>query len=222
MERRFAFEYDNLYHIYNRGVEKRVIFQDEDDKRRFQKMLYLANGDKPVVYARLKGEPFEKSRGDVRTSLTAYSLMSNHFHIIAREIQPGGISAFMGKLSTSYSMYFNTKNQRSGPLLCHPFRAKHVEHDDYLRWLISYVHLNPLDLIEPNWKEKGIVDVARAKQFLTTYPFSSYVDYFGAPRIENKIVDKDLLPFDAAGLESFDDMLKEFKDRPDQTSADGW
>src|SRR3990167_6387496 len=145
MERDFVFQEECIYHIYNRGVEKRTVFNDDNDKLRFQRMLYLANGDKPIVFKRVRGEPLEVDRGETHTSLAAYSLVSNHFHMIAFERRPGGISAFMGKLSTSYSMYFNTKNERSGPLLCHPFRAKHVEHDDYLRWLISYVHLNPLD-----------------------------------------------------------------------------
>lgn len=222
MERKFEFEPGSFYHIYNRGVEKRTIFHDDKDKLRFQRMLYLANGDKPVVFRRLKGEPFERDRGETRVSILAYALMSNHFHIVALESQPGGISAFMGKLSTSHSMYFNTKNERSGPLLCHPYRAKRVDNDDYFRWLMSYVHLNPLDLIEPNWRERGIEEVSLAKEFLSSYRYSSYLDYFGPSRVENAIVDMNFLPFDPAGLEDVHEMLKEFKDRPDEVSADGW
>ena len=218
MERGVEFEPENFFHIYNRGVEKRNIFLDDNDRLRFQNLLYLANGDKPIVFKRVRGFPLDKDRGSTRVSLVAYALMSNHFHIVAYEHTQGGISYFMGKLLTAYSMYFNTKNDRSGALVCKPFRAKHIDNDDYFRWVMSYVHLNPLDLAEPGWKEKGIKDVNRAKQFLTSYRYSSYQDYFGAERAETKIIEKSVLPIDIAALENFDDMLKEFSDpfeRPD-------
>ena len=83
---------------------------------------------------------------------------------------------------------------------------------------MSYVHLNPLDLIEPGWKKKKVLDVQKATSFLSLYQYSSYPDYFGAPRVENKIIEKTSLPTDTKGLESFKQMLKEFKDpfeRPD-------
>jgi len=218
MERSFTFEPNHIYHIYNRGVEKRTIFHDDNDKLRFQQLLYLANGDRSFVFKRIRGEPLERDRGTPTTSLLSYSLMTNHFHIIALEREQGSISSFMGKLSTAYSMYFNTKNERTGTLLCRPFRAKHVDNDDYFRWLVSYVHLNPLDLIEPRWKEKRALEVRKATDFLTSYRFSSYPDYFGPPRPESKILDIPSLPIETAGLERFEDMLKEFKDpfeRPD-------
>src|SRR3989344_4929753 len=214
MERDFVFQGECIYHIYNRGVEKRTVFNDDNDKLRFQRMLYLANGDKPIVFKRVQGEPLDKDRGTASTAILAYSLMSNHFHIVAKEVHTGGISKFMGKLSTSYSMYFNIKNDRSGPLFCRPFRSKPVGSDDYLRWLMSYVHLNPLDLFQPGWKEKGIGDTSEAKKFLASYPFSSYPDYFGN-RLESKIISRDALPFHVNALESVDEMLKDFKARPE-------
>jgi len=222
MERRFTFEPNHIYHIYNRGVEKRTIFHDDNDKLRFQQLLYLANGDRPFVFRRVRGEPLDRDRGTLKTSLLGYSMMTNHFHIIALEREYGGISSFLGKLSTAYSMYFNTKNHRSGTLLCRPFRAKHVDNDDYFRWLMSYVHLNPLDLIESRWKERGALHVREATDFLTSYQFSSYPDYFGAPRLENKIIDRPSLPIETAGLERFEDMLKEFKDPYERPDLEIW
>ena len=223
MERSFAFELDGFYHLYNRGVEKRNIFNDDNDKLRFQRLLYLANGDRSVVFKRVQGEPLDTDRGKCRTGLIAYALMSNHFHIIAQEIKPGGISSFMGKLSTSYSMYFNTKNERSGTLLCRPFRAKHIDTDDYFRWLLSYVHLNPLDLVEPGWKGKNVLlNYQNAINFLSSYRYSSYPDYFGKKRLEEKILEKSLLPINISDVERFEDMLKEFRDPLERFDLEIW
>jgi len=218
VERKIEFEPDNFYHIYTRGVEKRNIFLDDNDRLRFQNLLYLANGDRPIVFKRVRGLPLDKDRGVPQTALVAYSLMSNHFHIVAYENKLGGISSFMAKFLTAYSMYFNTKLERSGPLFCKPFKAKYIDNDDYFRWIMSYVHLNPLDLVESGWKEKGVDDVGKAIDFLKSYQYSSYPDYFGPERPEGEILDKSLLPIDILALESFEEMLKEFSDpfeRPD-------
>ena len=149
-------------------------------------------------------------------------MMTNHFHIIAKETDNGGITAFMKKLSTAYSMYFNKKNDRTGALVCRPFKAKHIDTDDYFRWVMSYVHLNPLDLIESGWKQKGIADKKKAIDFLKTYQYSSYADYFGAARPEAKIIDKIALPIDASVLENFETMLKEFADPYERPDLEIW
>ena len=145
-------------------------------------------------------------------------MMTNHFHIVAQENESRGLTKFMSKLLTSYSMYFNTKHERTGSLMMHPFKAKHIDNDDYFRWVMSYAHLNPLDLIEPGWKKNGIADPNKAIEFLKSYRYSSYPDYFGPERLEGKIVDKTALPIEIRALETFDQMLKEFTDpfeRPD-------
>jgi len=117
MERKFVFEVGEYYHIFNRGVEKRLIFQENSDFERFLNLLYLVNSDKPVVFRTIQGLPLDKDRGNTLASLIAYSLLPNHFHIIAREDVSGGLSKFMGKLSTSYSMYFNAKNKTQRTVL---------------------------------------------------------------------------------------------------------
>lgn len=218
MQRAFEFLPEQFYHVYNRGIEKRNIFIDDNDRNRFQHLLYLANGDKPIVFSRVRGFPLDRERGEQSVSLHAYSLMSNHFHLIVSEGKQGGISAFMGKLQTAYSMYFNTKNERTGGLVCKPFRAKLIDNDDYFRWVFSYIHLNPLDLIEPGWKKKGIAEKRKAIDFLVSYRYSSYPDYFGPDRLERKIIDMAALPFDISALETFEEMLAEFESpfiRPD-------
>lgn len=218
MQRKFVFETGELYHIFNRGVEKRIIFQEDYDWKRFQHLLYLANGDKPLSFKSIQGLPLEHDRGNIHASIIAYSLMPNHFHLIGLEEKDGGISRLMGKLSTAYSMYFNTKYTRSGPLLCHPFRARHIDTDDYFRWVLSYVHLNPLDIMDPGWSEKGKIDFDSAVKFLQSFEYSSYRDYFLEKRPESKLINKNALPVEISDLEDVEAMLNEFRVPPENSS----
>ena len=126
--------------------------------------------------------------------------MPNHFHLLIYEHSEGGISKFMQKLTTAYTMYFNKKNDRSGALFQGKFKATHVDEDRYLQYLLSYIHLNPVKLIDPKWKENGITDRTAAEKYLQKYTPSSYLDYLGENRAENMIVDMSVLPdyFDSA------------------------
>jgi len=134
-------------------------------------------------------------------------MMPNHFHLLLLEKQEGGISAFMQKLLTSFSMYMNKKYDRTGPLMCRPFRAKHVDSDGYFRWLISYIHMNPVDQVEPDWKEVGISDMSKVSKFLKEYKYSSYRDYFGTKRDESLILNKEILPIEINDVEDLSEML---------------
>jgi len=107
----------------------------------------------------------------------SYCLMPNHFHLLLRQKTENGISQFMKKISTAYSMYFNTKYDHSGVLFQGRFKSQHVNRDSYLQCLFAYIHLNPLKLFEPLWKEKGVIDVGGARLFLQNYRPSSYHDY---------------------------------------------
>ena len=83
---------------------------------------------------------------------------------------------------------------RSGSLFQGRFKATHVADDRYLRYLISYIHLNPVKLIEPRWKETGITDKTHAGRYLETYAYSSYLDYLGKKRLEGMILSREALP----------------------------
>ena len=83
----------------------------------------------------------------------------------------------MKKLCTAYSMYFNKKNERSGNLFQGRFQAELVDDDAYLKYLFAYIHLNPIKIIEPLWRESGIKNSNRSEKFLEAYPWSSYTAY---------------------------------------------
>jgi putative transposase len=200
VDRKNPFVAGEYYHVYNRGVDKRDIFHEPRDWDRLRDGMYICNTGKAIKFRDLPLDIFSFERGETLVDIFAYALMPNHFHMILGEKKEGGISAFTGKLLTSYSMYFNTKYERTGPLMCRPFRSSHIGNDDYFRWVFSYVHLNPLELIEPGWKERGIRDAGRARVYLASHAHSSYSDYFVGDRKESRVLAKDALPIDVASV----------------------
>ena len=204
------------YHIYNRGVDKRIIFIDEHDYKRFSALLYLCNNTNPVDIRTLfnEGLPFVEffsvDRGGQIVDIGAYCLMPNHFHILIKERVEKGISVFMEKLSTAYSMYFNKKHNRSGRLSEGPFKAKHIDNGAYFNWLFSYIHLNPIKIIDPMWKESGISESEKARKFVELYKHSSYFDYFSGDRPEGVILNKKAFPEYFVHLGNFEGLIKEF------------
>ena len=94
----------------------------------------------------------------------AYCLMSNHVHLLLREIQQGNISLIMKRLLTKYAMYFNRKYKRSGALIASRYKSAPVEIDEYFIQLERYIHQNPF--------QAGIV------ANLEDYTYSSYREYF--------------------------------------------
>ena len=224
MERIVPFLKNEFFHVYNRGVDKRKIFFTKHDYAQFVARVYVCNTTHSVrlndalKYKKSQGLPlrYVLEKGIVHereplVDIIAWCLMPNHFHFVLRGREDGSVSKFMAKLGTSYAMYMNVKYDRTGPLMCRPFRAKHVSSDEYFRWLLSYIHLNPVDLIEPEWKKKGIKNVKKAEQFLQGYFWSSYQDYYQADRPEAAILSKEALPINISGLDNLNRMLKELK-----------
>ena len=181
MQRAVEFVEGEYYHLYNRGVDKRVIFSSTVDYERFMMLLYLANSTENVrignvLKSHTYKEVFDIKRCDPIVAIGAFCLMPNHFHILATPLVENGLSTFMLKLQTGYSMYFNTKNYRNGSLFQGPFKSEHAGHDTYLKYLFSYIHLNPAKIIDPYWKER----VNRKKslmKFVESYPYSSLEEY---------------------------------------------
>ena len=211
--RKISFTEGEFYHIYNRGVDKRKIFFSNGDWKHFQALLYTCNSTEPIRKAsRVQGVSLDKiERGETLVDVCVYAMMPNHFHIIAFEKQENGITKYMQKLLTAFSMYMNIKYDRTGPLMCRPFRAKHVNSDEYFRWLFSYIHLNPVELQDKDWKEKGIQNVQDTTNFLKEYRYSSYLDYFVEEREVSLILNKSALPTDVDDLENPARMLKEYR-----------
>lgn len=181
MARKISFSIDEWYHCFNRGVEKRTVFENEFDANRFLMSLYLANGTKPIsLHNDNKPElakVFTSDRGKPIVAIGAYCLMPNHFHLLLKEIMEGGIATFMQKMGTAYTMYFNAKYERVGNLFMKPFRARHVADDRYFQYVLQYIHCNPAELYEPEWKSGKVRNLRLMQKRLAEYPYSSLRSY---------------------------------------------
>lgn len=194
MARKIIFENHQPYHILNRGVDKRVIFREEADYYRFIFLFYACNFGSPAFNlwrrdiikageAILVGEAppkkFIQREHKQLVDLLELILIPNHYHSILEQKIEKGISIFMQKVGTAYTKYFNLKNQRSGRLFQGPFKAILVDNENYLLRLSRYLHLNALDIFQPDWREKGVKNWKEAMNFIANYPWSTAPDYLG-------------------------------------------
>jgi putative transposase len=219
--RRERFAIDNFYHIYNRGVEKRTIFLDERDYRRFVLYLYFLNDKNFVInnFLRINGGGLTSPIGGEKprepfVDIVSWCLMPNHFHLLVKERLEGGASKFMQRLGTAYTMYFNLRYKRSGGLFQGTFKSRHIDRDAYFMHISRYIHLNPLELRYPEWKEKGIKDARGALAFLEQYRWSSLLVYLRVKirqRNFDKIIEsKDLFPVFGNNSEEYRRFLLEW------------
>ena len=191
--RKINFAPNEYYHIYNRGNSKQKIFRNVRDYDRFMKLLYLSNSKNNFEFRNIKNH-YAIERGDRIVSIGAYCLMPNHFHLSLKELEDGGITRFMHKLQTSYSMYYNLIYKRSGALYEGKFKSQYLNNDNYLKYVFSYIHLNPIKIIDPHWKEGGVLNINNSINFLKTYKYSSYPDYLNFSRVEKMIISPEDFP----------------------------
>ena len=157
---------NSFYHIYNRGVDKRIIFVDRADYQKFLGYLkfYLTPVDN------LRGQTLQVSPSKTlnnfsdSVSLVAYCLMPNHFHFLIYQKDERAIAGFMQSVCTKYSIYFNKKHKRLGPLFQGRYRAVKVTTEAQLIYLSKYIHRNPVDILP-------------ARTDLVGYKYSSYGNY---------------------------------------------
>jgi len=176
-----------IYHIVMRGIEGRIIFPQEVDYLRFIHNLFEFNDETPIIstyrkqeFNRLGSDPvLLRKKRKLLVEIFSFCLMPNHFHLLLRQLVDKGISRFMQKLNSGYATYINKKYQRQGHLFQGRFRAVQIKDEEQLKNGFVYISANPTELIEPDWKEKGIKDPKKVIKFLENYRWSSYSDYFG-------------------------------------------
>ncbi|NCU28397.1 MAG: hypothetical protein EOM85_01870 [Candidatus Moranbacteria bacterium] len=182
-------------------------------------LLYIANSDSQlrldnlIKHSHKKfNEIFELDKGERLVSLGAWCLMTNHFHLLVRQEVDGGITKFMKKLGTGYSMYFNIKYQRQGSLFGGPFKSKLIgSNDNYLIQLLAYIHINPLEIQFPDLENKiNNYDKNKMKKFLESYEYSSYRDYLGYKRVEGSVLNRDCFPDYFKDKKSFREFIENF------------
>lgn len=219
--RRVPFVEKEWFHCYTRGVEGRTTFETAGDYSRFMQSLYLCNSSESIRRDDIKRitplDLYTHLRRESLVDIGAYCLMPNHFHLLLRSRLEGGITRFMQKVGTAYTMYFNIKNKRVGSLFITPFRSKHIPEDVYFKRVAQYIHLNPVELFEPDWK-KGLDFVTARRRLAVTekrlrdYPYSSLVEYEKikglSKRPERAILDAEAFDFIKEGLPPLTSMLE--------------
>lgn len=178
------FAENQIYHIYNRGVEKRNIFLNDEDHFRFIHDLFEFNDENPTLnvtyYFNLKSAKStkvvpnylgrERKPRKLLVEILVFALMPNHFHLLIRQKRGGGIVKFMQKLGTGYTMYFNQKYNRVGGLFQGRFKAVLINQESHFVHIPNYIHSNPLDLHYGGSTSIGSIE---------NYRWSSFLDYIG-------------------------------------------
>jgi putative transposase len=151
------------YHVFNRGTEKRTVYQNEIDIERFFLSMQEFNSDKPIgsIYENSfrKANPQLGGRTTKLVNIICYCLNPNHFHLLLEQRADGGISNFIKKLSGGYTRYFNQKYKRSGVLFQGKFKSVHIDSNEYLLHVSAYINLNnqlkgtTLPLSKSSWSE---------------------------------------------------------------------
>jgi len=182
--RKIYFANGYVYHVFNRGIDKRTTFHEKREYSRaketlryyhyfapsirFSAYLNLSFEDKFTYTTALKEHP-------KHITIMAYCFMSNHFHFLVRQESDNGISKFMANFANSYTKYFNAKHKRVGPLFQGLFKAVFVENTEQLMHVSRYIHLNPF--------VSSLISLENLEQ----YPWSSYSQYIG--KTENGYID---------------------------------
>lgn len=163
------YEPGGYYHIYNRGVNKRLIFKDQKDYSTFLSYLQIYLSPPPTLQgSSLKVAPSRELKNYAKEiELISYCLMPNHFHLMIKQNSEYGINHFMRSLCTKYSKYFNTRHERVGHLFQGIYKAVHITNEYQFTYLTKYIHRNPLSL-------SAYKDDPRR---LLNYKFSSYGNY---------------------------------------------
>jgi putative transposase len=186
--RKIAFRDGEIYHVFNRGVDRRATFTNKREfSRAIELVKFYKHKDTPIRYSQIIKQP-EDLRSKVLdqvyqseklVDILCFCLMPNHFHFLLKQNTDKGIATFISNFTNSYTKYLNIKNNRVGPLFQGTFKAVHIETEEQLVHVSRYIHLNPV-----------VSSLVEEDQF-ENYPWSSYPEYLYLT--SQQIADKELI-----------------------------
>ncbi len=210
-----------IYHIISRGVDKRKIFLDKQDYFRFIHDLFEFNTENRV---NTTSYFFNQSNDIARRNISkhkprkllvdilAFCLMPNHYHLLLMPKSEKAIPKFMKKLNMGYVKYFNEKYQRKGTLFEGRYKPILINNQSHFLYIPYYIHLNPLDQIAPEWRNKKLNNFKKAWEFLENYRWSSHLDYLGKKNLPS-VINKEFLLSVFGGEENYKkDIINWLKD----------
>lgn len=202
--RKIAFANGEYYHIYNRGMDKRKVFNNARDYERFSLSMNLLNDENDGLM--IEWRDYKKSnpnaklddflklgfrKRDTLVELIAYCLNPNHYHFILKQVKEKGVEKFMHKIGISHTKYFNKKSNRAGSLFQGKFKAVHIDSNEYLLYLSAYINKN---------------NFVHGYNENDNWPYSSLPDYLG--RRSSKLVNKSIILKQFNNTEEYKEFLK--------------
>lgn len=184
--RKIVFANEEIYHVFNRGLDRKSTFANKRELDRAKNLIkFYRHREIPIRFSKLMQQPEDTRnkiledlfKSDKLVDILSYCLMPNHFHFLLKQNSDKGISIFIANFTNAYTKYFNTKNERIGPLFQGIFKAVHIENDEQLMHVSRYIHLNPV-----------VSNIIRADE-LNNYSWSSYPEYIG--KSNDEIVKKE-------------------------------
>lgn len=187
--RQTVFAVGEIYHVFNRSIIGSPVFSSFYEYSRFLGLLdfyhFLNTPLSFSHYSRLEKQERKKLFEDLRKQnllnieILAFCLMSNHFHLLVKQIADNGIKTVLSNIQNSYAKYFNTKHERFGPLFQPMFKAVRIENEEQLVHTSRYIHLNPTTSFLTKVED------------LSSYQWSSLPYYLG--QSSSKFVNKELI-----------------------------
>src|SRR3989344_4505351 len=190
-----------LFHTLNRGVDKRSIFLDDRDRFRFIHDLYEFNDEARVLDVGYRSKTIldiaspEVRKRKLLVNIHCFCLMGNHYHLLLSPRVDKGVSRFMKKLNMGYAKYFNQKYKGTGALFEGRFKSVLVNTETHFIHMPYYIHLNPLDFVSPEWRNRIVKNPKIAIEFLEKYRWSSFLDYIGKTNFPSVTARSFLLKF---------------------------
>ncbi|RJP46116.1 MAG: hypothetical protein C4584_02080 [Armatimonadetes bacterium] len=186
--RKLVFRDGEIYHVFNRGIERRSMFSDRRTLGRAKQLIkFYRHKEIPMRFSKAINQP-QDIREKILTKLYAserlvdilcYCLMPNHFHFLLRQNSDKGIPIFISNFTNAYTKYLNTRQNRTGTLFEGAFKAVRIESDEQLIHVSRYIHINP------------VVSCVVKEEDLLTYPWSSYPEYLSLSA--DNIVEKEIV-----------------------------
>ena len=192
---------------------------DDRDRFRFVHDLFEFNDEAPAVnnnyynFRRpnndfvISTDQQNRASRKLLVEVLSFCLMPNHYHLLLSPLVENGLSLFMKKLNIGYAKFFNQRYERVGTLFEGRFKSVLVGSQAHFIYLPYYIHLNPLDLAAPEWRERKINDFKKAINFLDSYRWSSHLDYKGEKNFPS-VTQRDLLLEIFGGKEGYNKKFR--------------
>jgi putative transposase len=214
-----------IFHVLNRGVDKRQIFMDNRDRFRFIHDLFEFNDANPVTdtlytfkHSDIGRPKIEKRPRKLLVDILAFVLMPNHYHLLLMPRSDKALPLFMKKLNMGYAKYFNEKYDRTGALFQGKYKSVTIEKESHFIHIPYYIHLNPLDMKFPEWRERKLRNYRTATKFLDNYRWSSHLDYQGKKNFPSVTQREFLLGF-FGGVAGYKNRINDWLKNIDLESA---